>query len=567
MRPTITILLLLLVTQVTFAIKSINKITSDNFNGTHGQVILNGKLFFVDDDDYIWISGGNSENTKPLLYNNQKVKSFKQKSLLKYKDSIIYINLTDGLSLWKTDGVDFEKISDLSFNHFSGIYIVGDSVVGMTDVDTNIFIYDGQNIFNADISGLTEPRGNTVCSLNNGDFTILARDSDLNYTKLYNYSNGMISRIAHGIINDINVVGLPTFALKHGNACYYQYNEILEGNNFRSKFIQISQGSNVAVVESSEGINTWSEIFIFNEDLYFVRNEAIINEDTHEFDGKIIYQLNDNSSAPINFEGIDVPGPISNIKTSKNYLYFNIGYHYPPGSPIPSPPPPPLLQVLDRSFNQVVSEFGAFYNARSTVSPRSNGDVLLTNRINYTIDFIEQNTIIKGLYLATASIYDVFSDDLMTYAIGKDRTNNEESAIYRISDQALISDRLTGLWVSSEWKSQGLSLHTGKRPDGSVYIFASLYIYRNGQPLWLAGSSDFTLGDSEITLELFEFKGSSYLPNDNDTPFETISFGQITLSPLSCDSLDILIKINNSENVSLSLNRIVNTNNANECIP
>ncbi len=558
MKNTIIAILLLIVTNTSDAIKTINKITNDSFSGSKNQVILKGQLFFLSLDGYIWTSAGTSESTKPLLYNGAKIKSRPQ-NLLKYKDQIIFVNLSDNLTLWKTDGIVFEKLSNVPISFFRGIHLQGNTVAGMSE--GKIILLDEQTVSEVDISSLTSPRIESLCRLPGEEFAILARDSELNYSKLYHYTSGEFVEIATDLIN-AEATKEPRLALQHNGSCFYSFQD----STNTPKYLQLTENVDIAMIESIDGTNTWKKIFVFNDEVYFVRHKLVFDNVTNEFDGRQVFQLNGDSNMPVRLDNLNLPGVMTFVVSSDNYLYFTTEYVPQRGMPGPSPMPPPILVIYDGLLNQITNDSTYFIGSLAVISA-GNNDIILRNRDIDEINFLEQDVMGSKLQLANTSVDKILSDDLATFVIGRDRNNNNKSSIYIISDQALISEQLTGVWASPDWDNQGMVLNTGKREDGSVYVFISFFLYKDGLPFWLSGNIDYALGSSSVTMELFEFTGSSFLPNEEDIPIERISYGEITLSPRDCNQLDILININDGDSVDLSLQRIINTRYANLCVP
>jgi len=179
------------------------------------------------------------------------------------------------------------------------------------------------------------------------------------------------------------------------------------------------------------------------------------------------------------------------------------------------------------------------------------------------IDNIEAT---EPIQLADIKILRIISDESKVYVFGSDYKNEGKIGLYVVSEQMLISRKLTGLWVSPDWQSQGLSIHTGKRQDVSEYIFVSFYMYRDGNPFWVAGSHDIDSGTNSIEIDLFEFIGSSFLPNDSNYEYQRDTFGKIIIEPTSCNNMNVRIETVGSDTIDLSMRRIGDISNDMTCI-
>ena len=108
--------------------------------------------------------------------------------------------------------------------------------------------------------------------------------------------------------------------------------------------------------------------------------------------------------------------------------------------------------------------------------------------------------------------------------------------------------RLSFGWFSPEFPNQGLSIAKGTRQDGSEYIYLTVYTFRDGQPLWLAGVADLVGHPNEIEVTLYEYDGAEFLqPQQNPNQQQ---FGSIHLSFSGCNSLQAEI---NGEQTSQSI--------------
>ncbi len=104
------------------------------------------------------------------------------------------------------------------------------------------------------------------------------------------------------------------------------------------------------------------------------------------------------------------------------------------------------------------------------------------------------------------------------------------------------------------------------RNDDSVYLFTSFYIFKDGEPFWLAGSSDIDFGQSSIEIPLDEFKGESFLPNSSSTTPQQLPYGKLTLEPTACNRMKAILEVNNEEPVNLELKRVGDKTYNNTCV-
>ena len=120
--------------------------------------------------------------------------------------------------------------------------------------------------------------------------------------------------------------------------------------------------------------------------------------------------------------------------------------------------------------------------------------------------------------------------------------------------------------TNSDYKNQGLSIHTGVRQNGSQYIFVSFYIYKDGLPFWVAGNIDYLNGQSDVTVDLFEYEGSSFVTTENGLDDLQLSFGNLTITPIECNQIEVDILINNEQPLTLLMNRLTNNAKDGMCV-
>jgi len=123
---------------------------------------------------------------------------------------------------------------------------------------------------------------------------------------------------------------------------------------------------------------------------------------------------------------------------------------------------------------------------------------------------------------------------------------------FKLDLQPAAGSAMQGPWVNTQYQNQGLSIHHGIRQDGSEYIYATLYLFRDGAPFWLAGATDVIAGQPAVDMELFEFNGANFL--DSEAP-ERIPFGFMNLRFTACDRMQATVRYGTSQ-TSLDLRRV-----------
>lgn len=133
--------------------------------------------------------------------------------------------------------------------------------------------------------------------------------------------------------------------------------------------------------------------------------------------------------------------------------------------------------------------------------------------------------------------------------------NTQKLGHYQINNQPKISQQINGNWYNNELNSQGFSISKGVRQDRSEYVFLTAYLFRDGQPLWLAGNVNLNNNSDTLTLDLYEFDGPQ-LFEPNQTANRSF-FGQVELELISCHNLRAVIETD-GQTYQLLLNRADN---------
>jgi hypothetical protein len=114
-------------------------------------------------------------------------------------------------------------------------------------------------------------------------------------------------------------------------------------------------------------------------------------------------------------------------------------------------------------------------------------------------------------------------------------TKNRKKGHHELTDDIAINRLMNGIWYTPELSNQGLSINQGTRHDGSEYLFISVYLYEDGQPLWLAGNTTISGLETHTEVTLYRFDGPQFFMPDE--PANRSLFGEVELSLESCDVL------------------------------
>lgn len=183
-----------------------------------------------------------------------------------------------------------------------------------------------------------------------------------------------------------------------------------------------------------------------------------------------------------------------------------------------------------------------------------------------TLDIYQHGELLHSLSLNNQLNYQFFNNskgDYFIYSTGSTFSSTASHDFFLMTDVPLIGPQMNGPWYDLNFPNQGLAINHGQRTDGSQYVFLTFYLYRNGEPLWLAGDQNYLPGQPAITLDLFEYSGIDFLAT-NDPPDQT-PFGSLTLSFSACDGLTGSLQYSDQTQL-FDFNRVDDTSFSYRCV-
>jgi choice-of-anchor B domain-containing protein len=102
---------------------------------------------------------------------------------------------------------------------------------------------------------------------------------------------------------------------------------------------------------------------------------------------------------------------------------------------------------------------------------------------------------------------------------------------------APINGQISGAWVADGLNDQGLMLLVGEDNSGP-FIFFAWFVYLEGEPFWLVGSSQFEYGDDEVSIPTQRSGGLEFVvPNGDFADKENI--GTLKIHVHGCNDIHI----------------------------
>ena len=110
------ILLLTLSIQSVYATFSLNSLNIPLDEDNPSALAINGKLFYLDENRQVWINHSSTLSSTKIMIDGQAVLA---KTPVLTENYVLFINQSDNDTLWRTDGEQFERLSDLQLNRLS----------------------------------------------------------------------------------------------------------------------------------------------------------------------------------------------------------------------------------------------------------------------------------------------------------------------------------------------------------------------------------------------------------------------------------------------------------------
>lgn len=534
--------------------------------GVNNPILINDSIIYRNDSSEVVINRGTTLSSfKPE--NNGK--PFTTSSLLKNGSSVFFIDFNDENKLWKTDGESFEKVFDKKLRYISK-YNGNVIYAEIKDSNSFIFINDDNQISEIDLSSSNLANlefSSDVCQIEGNKLVFEASKPGVP-SQYFFYDDGEIKELLLPYAEGEHVN--PRFSLSHGKRCFYQKNGHA---NKTSQLFMVNANGDVINIESEDENSFFTSPFVFNDQLFILKKSIYgsVSGDLYTLEegsetltvGATLVTSEDGITSGLN-------GPLFWMNEDFLYIYTHGGCFYYP-NPVNSSKCSPLPYDYNRVlvFNKNLELVSIIYDdsqAVLSVATQGNQNFLIGSGGLTSISRMSNGKVTTTVKDASFKFLDTLGESGdKAYIYGLNKFTNKKN-IYVLSKTSLVSHQLGGLWNSPDWMSQGLSIHTGTRKDQSEYLFVSFYLYKNGLPFWVAGLSDMNAGEESVSFDLFEYTGTSFLPNDNGLDEQRLPFGQLKITPKTCHTLSIEIQIEGENNsVELEMNRIVNTQIDNLC--
>lgn len=497
---------------------------SDFQMGTSAPLLVNNRLVFLGkyQENYAVWSMNESAQEKELLVDLGSERVF---GLNKIGD---YIYFTDTRKVWKTNGVQSGTTEIYSsYGLSSHIRNSGDilySVKGSTEVitfvdDTPFVVPLTDHPVGASISDL--------CAFEKDNFIVY---SSSGLPEIEHFKNGSVTLIQIPQINEslkmVNYNGhcIVVVDQPESNKQVWQVNA--DGSFISMNDTLFSSGNIKSILSHGE------HIFVFHTDIDQKSTLKRLSMDISSVDLEV--ELNDPTSELVS---------LVDWSSQQDYIRLNSSLNL-----INSPGVDPSSFVMTHFYSKDLDQIenGEFLQDKPDLYQSNsekflffpNNNRLLTNAFDNDEN---QQSLPLSLYQTHVVISDKDSDSLFVFS----KDPYEKNVLSKLDETINIGDQINGLWGNPSIENQGLVIKKGQRQNGSEYIVVSIYTFQDGNPFWLAGDIDIQHPEKDITVDMYEFQGPSFLES-NITP-ERIAFGQLNIQMKSCDSINVTLTSNGIE--------------------
>lgn len=463
--------------------------------------------------------------------------------LIKFNDKVYFLfksNTQDNAHrLWKTDGTSAGTVQISNLNFYGQAnqpaFHLHENIIFTQGDQGSIIELDGENTVVNDInlywSDLTK-----MCVFGTKDFIV---QDDYSET-LSRVTNGSTVDLTDKLPSDFFIQEMAVI----DNDCYIQFSI---GYDFNAPVdvLKITFEGESQLFSESESFKEVYRIFELNNQNYVFRKNT-----TTPISSSLIKLNTDGSLSAemLTFEG----GLLDEMIKTRNRLLIALkpNNHY----------EDTRHYLIDENLNYQLTRSGS-YIEMPDYKPTINKDFIIYSTFNSSnhIDIIEINETgeIKNLKSKGFNYYSSVSSEFSheIYFHLTDVVTNL-STIFRLNEVPKIGISINGIWHNPELKNQGFFIKQGIRNNNSTYLFISLYTFRNGEPLWLAGNADYSPNQESITINLSEYYGANFLEYLDETLQS--EFGQVTLEMKACNQLKADL-IHQGESRQFDLYRIDNT--------
>ncbi len=447
--------------------------------------------------------------------------------------------------LWKTDGTmpGTSQVSDVKFNNLGNeraLSAYDNSLFGLSN-DGAILEFDGEELTAHNIQSY-RPLLSDMCVFGQQNFIIADLSGDT-----------QVFRINGSITTDLTSLFPQDFIIQSfegiDSDCYINFSEGDEDSSPLG-ILKISQSGEIKLFRENEGEINTLQVFQHNNQRF-----ALINENNTN----TLVKLAEDDSVIENILSLGV-GRFTEYASTTSLLYLNFRNQTILRNELYTVDSELLAERIQTGTRLKLPQFKPSLDADISVDRPLNR----RNADNFDINILSHNGLESTFKSSGFDHLDSITSKTTNdkYFFLRNRETGLKS-VFGLVDQPKIDTLLNGIWDDPELQNQGLFIKQGNRFNGSKYILATIYTYRDEKPLWLAGVKDFTANQDSIEINLTDYRGTGFLELVEE-PIQT-AFGKVQIELMNCDQLQATV-LHNNQTFKLNLNRIDNTTFKKYCL-
>ena len=446
--------------------------------------------------------------------------------------------------VWRTQGDSFSRVSTpVTIDRFADLAF-DNGTLFITAADNTVITLDGEHIIQqqyAQAVNFSQDR----CAFDASNYLIALRGTEGRFVEMVRYLDGAVSEIStdypDGFFPEITQVG---------NTCLLA----IRANGVYSSLVEINESGGLRTLDESLDLSGFSQLFTFKNNWYVLGS----------FDNGLTSSLARLNIAQSTLDAqfdVDPINQFYSVSTTRDYILAL--------STTPTASPPVnITWYLDE--NLVLNEELTNNNGAPDSFPILGGELLVTaeyrgSRYDHTFAFALDPAPGTTLTLTRHSLRGVISHpDYDRVLLFLEHVATRRPGLYELAEQPTAGFNLAGIWHDPEIASQGMVVTTGERQDGSEYQFITFYTYEDGQPLWLAGLNEMSLGQSLVVTDLYRYQGGQMFSGDASPQQEV--FGSLSLELLACNQVEVIFSHVQQADRLFTLERIENYDQDQPCV-
>ncbi len=520
---------------------------SDVLRVSTQEAMLADRLFYVDGEKVLHVTDGTSQGSRALL-DNIANPNFPDSEIAVFGDKLFAIRAATvrengelrDFEVWETDGTVANTRKALNidlpfFQNTQAIKAVGNRlfITATQRDDLTLAISDGTQAGTV-VLNTGFPDLESICVV--GDsfyFSDLSSPTSSPVGRFIQFKDGLLEAVDLDLSNFSIIRSTPP--VQFDDVCIYQVSTDINGGV--RQLVAFDEAGRQTFYTLPSEFGSITAPFILTD---LVQDKLLLSRGysfaglIRRIGGLFELQVDDEDLIQLTLDSPSAGSRITSIQAGNDGLYVFFG---PPslGSPAFN-----SLGIYDSDFNLLGGMNIGFDDLRVLAL---NGLDLLYEPHNRVIKRIEDGMLVDLLrpydMALERIIFNRKQDNATIFAIGNDRQNNL-SALYQLSPQPTVSERLVGLWGNPAFNRTGVQINTALGGDRRTrFLFLALLAHESGSPIWLSGAAPIIDGSRQISLTMRMVDGLPFLVPDENLDGQRIEIGTAELTVMGCNQIRV----------------------------